>query len=34
MTRITTTFREIFLRWDRYTALQFQAPMTREVLPR
>jgi hypothetical protein len=27
-TRFTAAFREIFLRWDRYTSLQFTAPMT------
>lgn len=27
-TRITELVRELFLRWDRYSALQFNAPLT------
>ena len=32
--RILTTLREIFLTWDRYTALQFNAPLTHELVRR
>jgi hypothetical protein len=32
--RIRTALRKIFLTWDRYTALQFNAPLTHELVRR
>lgn len=29
--RILTTLRSIFLTWDRYTALRFNAPLTHQM---
>jgi hypothetical protein len=32
--RILATLREIFLTWDRYSVLQFNAPLTHELVLR
>jgi hypothetical protein len=32
--RILAVLREIFLSWDRYTVLQFNAPLTHELVRR
>jgi hypothetical protein len=31
-TRLLAAIRETFLRWDRYTALQFNAPLTHDMI--